>query len=193
MSERINRKEEIVNAAASLFFEQGYADTSIQQIVDKVGCTKPALYYHFKEGKEALLREVVEAHFPSIIRYLNQCSANAENLQTFLECYLREMSKDLGNVTTKVRWLIGEFPRFNVEEQEIVVAKLQEQILAFAGFIERYTNDADRAMKLAAFIFPYFVGYSQLFIGMEIHRGLGLPIQDQIENFSRIILASQQI
>lgn len=193
MSERTNRKEEIVNAAASLFFEQGYADTSIQQIVDKVGCTKPALYYHFKEGKEALLREVVETHFPSITNYLGQCSENAENLQTFVECYLSEMSKDLGNVTTKVRWLIGEFPRLNTEEQAIVVAKLQDQILTFASFIERYTNDTEQALKLATFIFPYFVGYSQLFIGMEIHRGLGLPIQDQIENFSRIILASQQV
>lgn len=193
MTERTNRKDEIVEAAASLFFAQGYADTSIQQIVDKVGCTKPALYYHFKEGKESLLREVVESHFPSIARYLEQCSARADNLQSFVECYLQEMSKDLGNVTTKVRWLIGEFPRFNAEEQAIVVSKLQEQILTFAKFIERYTNDAEQAMKLAAFIFPYFVGYSQLFIGMEVHRGLGIPIQDQIEHFSRIILASQQV
>ncbi|MBZ0306245.1 MAG: TetR/AcrR family transcriptional regulator [Anaerolineae bacterium] len=193
MSDRINRREEIINAAASLFFEKGYADTSIQQIVDQVGCTKPALYYHFKDGKEALLREVLQAHFPCIANRLEKCSESATSLEAFIECYLRDMSKDMGNVAIRVRWLIAEFPRFNADERAIVLAKLREQILTFATFIERYTQSKESALNLAALIVPYFVGYSQLFIAMELHHSLDLVLEDQLSGIAHMIVASQRI
>jgi AcrR family transcriptional regulator len=49
----------LVGAARELFGEQGYVDTSNDQIVARAGVTKGALYHHFT-GKEALFRVVVE-------------------------------------------------------------------------------------------------------------------------------------
>ncbi|GAA1416247.1 TetR family transcriptional regulator [Catellatospora coxensis] len=43
--------------AATLFAERGYRATSMQEIADRVGITKAALYYHFA-AKEDLLREL---------------------------------------------------------------------------------------------------------------------------------------
>jgi len=50
----------LVDAARDRFGEQGYAGTSIDEIVRQAGVTKGALYHHFAD-KDALFRAVVEA------------------------------------------------------------------------------------------------------------------------------------
>jgi AcrR family transcriptional regulator len=49
----------LVKAARELFGEEGYVDTSIDEIVARAGVTKGAVYHHF-EGKEGLFRAVFE-------------------------------------------------------------------------------------------------------------------------------------
>ena len=49
----------LVTAARDLFGEQGFADTSIDEIVTRAGVTKGALYHHF-DGKEDLFKAVFE-------------------------------------------------------------------------------------------------------------------------------------
>lgn len=57
-----SRFEDIVDAAARLFSERGYAATSIQDIADSVGLLKGSLY-HYINTKEELLEAVIqEAH-----------------------------------------------------------------------------------------------------------------------------------
>ncbi len=49
----------LVMAARELFGEQGYVDTSLDEIVARAGVTKGAVYHHF-DGKEGLFRAVFE-------------------------------------------------------------------------------------------------------------------------------------
>jgi AcrR family transcriptional regulator len=49
----------LIAVARSLFGEQGYAETSADEIVAAAGVTKGALYHHF-DGKEDLFRAVFE-------------------------------------------------------------------------------------------------------------------------------------
>jgi AcrR family transcriptional regulator len=50
----------LVTVARQLFTEQGYAATSIEDIIQRAGVARGALYHHFS-GKEALFRAVYEA------------------------------------------------------------------------------------------------------------------------------------
>ncbi len=50
-----NTRGRIINAAWQLFYEQGYEDTTIEEIIDKSGTSKGS-FYHYFEGKDALLR-----------------------------------------------------------------------------------------------------------------------------------------
>jgi AcrR family transcriptional regulator len=58
-------RERILDEARSRFLAKGYAETSMQEIADAIGLTKPALYYHFKDKQDLLLavlgREMDEA------------------------------------------------------------------------------------------------------------------------------------
>ncbi len=49
-----NTKQKIVSAAWKLFYEQGYDDTTVDDIVYESGTSKGS-FYHYFEGKDALL------------------------------------------------------------------------------------------------------------------------------------------
>jgi len=53
------RKEKIIEAAVELFKEKGYTATSVQDIADKLGYTKAALYYYI-QSKEEVLWEIFD-------------------------------------------------------------------------------------------------------------------------------------
>jgi len=52
-------KERILAAARELFAQKGVQKTSLQDIADRLGITKPALYYHFA-SREELVRSIVQ-------------------------------------------------------------------------------------------------------------------------------------
>ena len=47
-------KSRIVSAAWKLFYDQGYEDTTIEEIIAESGTSKGS-FYHYFEGKDALL------------------------------------------------------------------------------------------------------------------------------------------
>jgi AcrR family transcriptional regulator len=55
----------ILTAATELFGSQGYSGTSVREVVEAAGVTKPTLYYYF-ENKEALFREAVQLQFDGL-------------------------------------------------------------------------------------------------------------------------------
>jgi AcrR family transcriptional regulator len=55
-------RAKVLAAAAELFASQGYETTSVQQVVDRAGVTKGALYHYFPT-KEALLIEMYRSVF----------------------------------------------------------------------------------------------------------------------------------
>ena len=57
-------RERLLIAAVQMFASKGYAGTSVREIVEAAGVTKPVLYYHFgnKEGVfQAMMEEAVVA------------------------------------------------------------------------------------------------------------------------------------
>ncbi len=49
-----NTKGKIISAAWELFYEQGYDDTTVEEIIEKSQTSKGS-FYHYFEGKDALL------------------------------------------------------------------------------------------------------------------------------------------
>ncbi len=52
-------KQRILDVARDLFTSQGVQRTSLQDIADRLGITKPALYYHFP-SRDDLVRSIVQ-------------------------------------------------------------------------------------------------------------------------------------
>ena len=49
-----NTRGKIVNAAWQLFYEQGYEDTTVEEIIE-LSHTSKGSFYHYFDGKDALL------------------------------------------------------------------------------------------------------------------------------------------
>lgn len=74
-------------AALELFATQGYDKTSLRQIADKLGLTKPALYYNFS-SKEALLSSLVQPLIDDVEALLARDEAAATvDPRSLLESY----------------------------------------------------------------------------------------------------------
>ncbi|MFC9331131.1 TetR/AcrR family transcriptional regulator [Kitasatospora sp. NPDC057015] len=59
-SPRSDTRERIIRVALELFSEQGYEQTSLREIADRLGVTKAALYYHFKT-KDDIVHGIVDS------------------------------------------------------------------------------------------------------------------------------------
>jgi AcrR family transcriptional regulator len=72
------RETQILKVAVELFGSQGYDRTSLQDIADVVGITKPALYYYFRD-KDALYARVVVQGLSQLVEYVqNRVEALSE-------------------------------------------------------------------------------------------------------------------
>ncbi len=56
----MSTKEKILDAALTLFAENGYDGTSVEQIANIVGIKAPSLYKHYK-GKEDILNALIDS------------------------------------------------------------------------------------------------------------------------------------
>lgn len=55
-------RERLMEAALALFTQRGYSATTVRELVEAAGVTKPVLYYYFG-NKEGLFLELMRTHF----------------------------------------------------------------------------------------------------------------------------------
>lgn len=80
----------ILSAAVSLFANQGYAATSVQQIVDVAAVSKPALDHHFAD-KAALFQAVVDTAGEERLRIMSEAASHGGSLRNRLAEILASM------------------------------------------------------------------------------------------------------
>jgi AcrR family transcriptional regulator len=68
---RTDTRERILDVAARLFSERGFAGTSTRDIAEALGVTKAALYYHFP-SKDAILTELVAQPLAAVRAVLSE-------------------------------------------------------------------------------------------------------------------------
>ena len=85
-----NTRERLLETAIGMFADKGYAGTSVREIVEQAGVSKPVLYYYF-QSKEGLFLAILEM---------------AENLQTELLARILESAGDvLERLLLLYRWI----------------------------------------------------------------------------------------
>lgn len=93
-----NVADEVLRAALELFAEQGYANTSVQQIVQAAGVTKGAMYHYFT-SKDDLLFAIYERMLSLQKRRLDEITAAGGDT----EAVLRAVCEDV--VVTSIDFL----------------------------------------------------------------------------------------
>ena len=89
-SETPDLRSRILDAAVTLFAERGFGSVSVREVVERVGCTKPALYYHFG-SKADLYLEAVHTRLHAVVEVLSEVVATPGTPQLRLERFARVM------------------------------------------------------------------------------------------------------
>ena len=109
----MSTKEKILDAALTLFAENGYNGTSVERIADSVGIKAPSLYKHFK-GKEDILNSIIDA---AEIRY-EEYFGSADNIGEILESSEEFVNATMGKIRfTIYDPMIKKIRIFLVQEQ----------------------------------------------------------------------------
>ncbi len=163
---RPNRRDLLIETASRLFQEYGYNATSVRQIADAVGVTEAALYYHFKEGKRALLQAVLAHYTPNII-IVEDNYADIPTLGGFIRQFIQEQDNDTNRQNIhRLRWILIEYPNLNAEEQALFHRQAQDAHHALTRVIRRYIPDEKKAERITWLLLVVLFGYGQMFLNL---------------------------
>lgn len=164
--EKTNRRDEIVRVAADLFMREGYAATSVRDIAQKVGCTEAALYYHFKEGKRALFKAVIEMVLPSLLSVLDTCK-DAQSLQELVVLYAQAAEKTMPAQSVRFRWIVSEFHNFADEERAYFYEKDTFIYSKLGELVGQFVPDRSTAEQMTWIMITITLGYMQVFFNLN--------------------------
>lgn len=113
--------ERILQVAHTLFMERGYASVSMNDVVQQLGITKPALYYHYTD-KEALYAAVVAHALDQMGRELaaqiaGMSGDTAQVLQGVVEVIQAHNSEDTRMMRHQIRANLSETWQRTLAEQ----------------------------------------------------------------------------
>jgi len=84
-------RQRLVDVGRQMFGRKPYSTVSAQEIADKAGVTRGALYHHFKTGKSGLFEAVAEGVLQDLVKTLVEASAKARagwpGIRDMLETY----------------------------------------------------------------------------------------------------------
>jgi len=69
------RKNEILDRAQQIFFQKGYDETTVQEVIDTVGIAK-GTFYHYFPSKEELLEGVILRYAKRLVQEVNERTKN---------------------------------------------------------------------------------------------------------------------
>ena len=105
----MSTKERILDAALTLFSENGYNGTSVEQIAKIVGIKAPSLYKHYK-GKEEILNALIdsaEARYEELFGSEKHMGKIPESSEEFIEVTMGRISFTMRDpVIRKTRMLL---------------------------------------------------------------------------------------
>ena len=198
-------KERILDEALKLFAQSGYKGTSMNDIADRLGVTKAALYKHYK-SKQEILDSIVEKMNRMDQERVKEYDMPEGNMKEVVEGY-RSTALDKIKEFTKVQflhWTKEEFPccfrkMLTLEQyRDPEMAKLYQNYLSGGplAYIENVfkglTEHEEEAGQIALeFYGPIFLLYS-IYDGAEDKERIIEMVEQHVERFSEQFMDTKE-
>jgi AcrR family transcriptional regulator len=143
----------IIEAAYTLFLEQGYAATSMRQIAEGAGLALGGIYNHFA-SKEAIFSElIIDRHpYQQILPIL--LKTPTDDMETFVRTAAQAMISELGRRPDFIKLMLIEMVEFNGRNMPNMLKQVLPQILPM---IEKFNKKLLRSIPPFVF-FRAFLG-----------------------------------
>lgn len=131
--------EKILTVSATLFYEQGYDKTTIQDIIDAVGMSKGVIYYHFK-SKEEVLDAVIQKQFSETNKMLTD-SINSIQATNAKEKLIKIMERLMENTSLET---VDSVLLSEVKNPQFIIAGMQEAVRHDAPIFAEIIRDGQK-------------------------------------------------
>jgi AcrR family transcriptional regulator len=139
-----DQRELILSRAAQLFAQRGYSATSMNEVAEACGMSKPALYHYYKD-KYTLLVQAAEEHMARLEALVKEVQAMRlppeERLRTLIERFVEEYA----NAQDSHRVLTEDVKFLGAEDRERVLAAQRRVVAAFARTVGELRPELKRA------------------------------------------------
>ncbi|MGK2955182.1 MAG: TetR/AcrR family transcriptional regulator [Solirubrobacterales bacterium] len=98
---RAAKRAEIIETAVALFSERGYQNATMGELADRMGVTKPALYYYLG-SKDKLLVEILGSSFDRLERALDEILDSTSDPAEWLRALILQHVRAAAEPTTRV-------------------------------------------------------------------------------------------
>lgn len=139
-------RKQILDVAAKLFYDQGYAATTLRQIAQKAKMKAGSIYYHFG-SKSEILDEVLDLGLGSVfgsvrtgLRDMPDSASNRERIERAIACHLEALIEHGDYTSANIR-IFGQLPK----QLKLKHHKLRED---YGAFWEQLFLDAQKAGEI---------------------------------------------
>ena len=149
-----DQREQILVRASKLFARRGYTATSMNEVADACGVTKPSLYHYFRD-KQQLLLEIAAAHVARLEALVDEVAAETHApearvrrlIAAFLDVYAGAQAEHRV-LTEDVRFLPPADRRRVLDGERKVVAAFADAIAAVRPELRARALDKPLTMLL---------------------------------------------
>ena len=137
-------REQIVARAAALFAERGYSATSMNDVAQACGVSKPALY-HYVADKQQLLLEITEGHIAHLASLVAEVRARHADPEPRLRALIEAFVEVYAGAQSEHRVLTEDVRFLPEAERERVLAGQRRVVAAFADALAELRPELRRA------------------------------------------------
>lgn len=145
------RRQQLFEVARERFAQQGFHATSMDEIAESAGVTKPVLYQHFP-SKRALYVELLEETGRQLLNTLAEATAQAGTLRERVELGFRAYFRFAVGNRSAYLFLLGTSLRSDPEFARIVEEILDAAAETIATLIEIPASDEHRQLLANALV-----------------------------------------
>ena len=133
---KIGVKERIIESASNLFYNQGYSQTGINQIIAEAEVAKASMYQHFRSKEDIAVAYLKERHIQWVGDLFNFISDKNSNKEKIIACfdYLKDWLNKVEFRGCGFQNIICELP----ENQD----KIKDQVLLHKNELRSWLHES---------------------------------------------------
>jgi TetR/AcrR family transcriptional regulator, cholesterol catabolism regulator len=126
------REQEVLDAAAQVFYDRGYADATVQDVADALGILKGSLYYYIRTKEDLLFRLLEQVH-DEVDKLLDEIAKDREGTPPLerLEEYVRRQAEHSMRNLVPITVYYHDIERLSDERQRTILDRRK----AHEGFV----------------------------------------------------------
>jgi AcrR family transcriptional regulator len=139
-----DQRELILTSAAQLFAQRGYSATSMNEVADACGMSKPSLYHYFRD-KYTLVVEIAEEHVSRLEALVQEVEAEGLEPEPRLRALIERFVAEYASAQNAHRVLTEDVKFLNDTDRGRIAAAQRRVVDAFARAVAQLRPELERA------------------------------------------------